>query len=182
MGFFESILTYIKNIMFIELLKRLLFEKFFKKLFAFIAAVTIIPLAIYILELDKEPKWTKNKIYYVDTTLTVSVNTNKKDNNSLASEDLKANAIKLIKTEIYNKALNQIKISHEWDTLENSTKEKIEEFLKKEITHIKLLNIKKQDIYTKDNTIYALYSLRDEYILVHLQKIYSKLNNIMIKE
>jgi len=42
MGFLETIFTYIKSIMFLELLKQLLFNKFLKKLFAFVVAITIL--------------------------------------------------------------------------------------------------------------------------------------------
>ena len=165
--------------MFFELLKRLLFEKFFKKFFAFIAAITIIPLAIYILELDKVPQWTQNKIYYVGTTLTVSVNGLLNEDEISSKKELKYLALELIKNEIYKKALKQIKISYEWETLDSQTKIKIDKFLKKEIYKTTLTNVQLQDTYKKDNKIYTLYSLKDEYILQILQDIYAKVNDII---
>lgn len=174
MGIIETIITFVKNIMIIELLKKLIFGSFIRKIFSFFIAITVIPIVLYILELDEKPKWTENKVHYVSSTLTVSVK-------GTPNDDMKYFASNTMKDEIYKKALKQIKISYDFETLDSATKVKLIKLLKVEIDRIVFSNIKLQDSYKNDTDSYVLYSLRGEYILAILQKIYININTSMLE-
>lgn len=163
----------------IDFFKNLIAERLVIKIVGFIFAIGIIPVLILLYGLDKEPDWVSKKEHYLKHSYALTVNAPSKLFNLQESKvELKKIAQKEFKQEIFNRALKQIKLSYEWNTLEGKVQELLLQTLKEELNKIDFKKIKEQSIYedTLDFLIYGLYSMESANIDVILQKIYTVVN------
>jgi hypothetical protein len=164
-------MDYLKSLLTLEIIKKLLYDKTVKRVVSFAIAITILPLMIYILQLDKEPEW---------------IHTDKKElKESILFVSKSDDTTKLhtkIREEIYLQTLQNIKNHYDWDMMRPSLKSKILKNLKKIVSNIDLSDkISQKDEY-KSDIIYKLYSIPKLNIELIIQDIHPIINDIVLKE
>ena len=163
----------------IDFFKTLIAERIVIKIVGFIFAIGIIPVMIFVYGLGEEPSWVKKERHYLKHSYALTVQAPLKMFDLQKSiQELQRKAQIEFKKEIYNRALKQMKISYEWDIVEEKIQKVIIHTLDDELKRMDLKNIQEQSIY-EDNLqfkIYGLYSIKNAVIDTILQDIYEKVN------
>ena len=167
----------------INFFKTLIAERIVIKIVGFIFAIGIIPVMVFVYGLGEEPSWVKEEKHYLKHNYALTIQAPLKIFDlQKSTQELQNNAQIKFKKEIYNRALKQIKISYEWDTLEVKTQKIILQTLDNALKRMNLKNIQEQSIY-EDNLqfkIYGLYSMKKALIDTLLQSIYEMVNKKML--
>lgn len=167
-----------------EAIKKVLAENVIRKILGFLFVIGIVPFLIIIYGLDEKPNWIEKEKHHLKNSyaLTIKAPLELMDTqNSVKLLESKATT-KFIK-EIYDRALKQIKISYDWDNLDEPTKKLVIKNLNLFLSTYNFDFIKKQAIYEDklNFEIYGLYSVDNADIDVTLQNLYEKINQKILE-
>ena len=167
----------------ISFIKRVIAERIVIKILAFLFALGIIPILIFMYGLDDEPDWIMKKNYNFKHSYTMTIDAPLELFNIKKSKTiLKENAKIKFSKEIYNRAIKQIKVSYDWKYLDEDTKKIIVNELNNLFLSQNFYAIKEQAIYEDKLkfTIYGLYSIESAKIDTILQEVYAQINKKMM--
>ena len=147
--------------------------------------LTIFISSILLYLFENSPQWieaTHQKVYNVyavhtQTELslfTIAENTQRSE----------AKAVLHLKEALASKAMEQIKISYVWETLDSKTKVLIEKSLSYILERIKFKQLSEQSIYIDifNMKFHSLYSLSSSEFDMILHKIYEMINKVVLAE
>lgn len=156
------------------------FKKFFYGLI-FVLGLAILLGFIF----QEKPSWVsksyyiKNDITYITLKKTVTL-PNFFEVKKALKEDVKIKFIAVV----YDKALKQIKLSYDWENLDQNTQKIVLKHLEETVLAQKFDAIDENSIYIDyiGFEAYGLYSMKNGIIDAMLQAIYEQINNKVIKE
>jgi len=169
----------------IDFFKNLIAERIIIKIIGFIFAMGILPILIFLYGLGEEPEWINKKEHYLKHHYSLTVKSPLELFNLQKSKDiLKSKAKQEFKQEVYNRAIKQIKVSYDWDTLDNTTRELLKYTLTITLDKNSFDDIIERSIYENNLKfkIFGLYSMENIKIDIILQNIYQKINNKMMEK
>lgn len=167
-----------------EAVKKILTENIVKKILGFLFVLGIVPFLIFIYGLEEEPDWISRQKHNLKYSYALTVKapleiTDVQKSKELLKTKAKTEFIK----DIYERALNQIKISYDWKNLDEPTKKTVLDNLENIFSGYNFNFIKEQSIYQDKLAfeIYGLYSVDNANVDAMLQEVYAKINKKVLE-